>query len=119
MDAYTPPPAELTFVFSPPLAFGAASYPAITLRCPSGADILKATALRGESSLAQTLRLAEAVSNEAVPFDALLLAPAWQIDQMARYFDSFNGAPMPGPFAVWLSPPASEPAPASDSPPTA
>lgn len=115
---YAPPPAELTFIFSPPIVFGSATYPAITLRCPTGADILKATAVAGESSLAQTLRLAATVSGDAMPFEALLLAPAWQIDQMSRYFDAFTGAPMPVPFAEWLAGPAPIPPNASESVPT-
>lgn len=118
---WSAPPEPVTWVFPTPLTLGTASYPAITLRAPTGADILKATALAGEPGYTVTLRLIANISVEQVPFEALLTAPAWMIDQMSRYFDAFNGAPMPGPLEGWAHPPAAPDTaspPASASPPT-
>lgn len=102
---WSPPPAPLTWTFDPPLTLGTASYATATLRAPTAGDVLKATAVPGEGSIAVTLRLIAAVSAEQVPFEALLAAPAWQVEQMSAYFDSFAGAPMPqalisGPLAL-------------------
>lgn len=105
--SWTPPPEPVTWSFTPPLAFGSASYATCTLRAPTPADVLKATAVRGESGLAVTLRLIAAISAEGIPYEALLLAPSWQIDQMSSYFEAFSGAQMPGPLAAWLNPPKS------------
>lgn len=102
MAEWTKPPQPVTWTLDEPIELGPSVYTQVTLRAPKGADILKATAVYGEDGLTIAMRLISAISAEGVPFEAVTRIESWQIDQMSRYFDSFNGAPMPGP----LAPPA-------------
>jgi hypothetical protein len=77
------------------------NYDSVTLRAPTSADILKATAIRGQSPLDTTLRLIEGVSGEHVPYDALKTLPAWLVMQMGEYMDEFMGSPGPDPLVAW------------------
>jgi hypothetical protein len=95
--AWTPPPAQLTWALPAPLTNGPAVYHSVTLRAATAGDVLKATAMRGASGMEVTLRLISAVSAEGVPYEVLWQLPAWMVDQMSSYLDSFNGAPMPSP----------------------
>jgi hypothetical protein len=94
--AWIPPPEPVKWDIKP-VALGSTTYTTVTLRAPTPADIMKATALRGESGMAVALRLISAVSGEGIPFEALAQIPAWQIEQMSNYFESFTGAPLPDP----------------------
>jgi hypothetical protein len=98
--AWIPPPEPVTWDLAKPVKFAGASYNAITVRAPTSADLVKATAVAGESGLVVTLRLIATISEEGIPFEALLKVSSWQIDQISSYFDSFNGAPLPGPLAA-------------------
>ena len=104
MSDRTPPPEPVTWELDKPLSFGPATYPAITLRAPTAGDVLKATAVRGAAGMEVTLRLIAAISAEGVPYEALLSLPAWVVDQMANYFDSFTG-PLPIPLRQEASAP--------------
>ena len=75
-------------------------YPTITVRAPNVGELMKATAVPGANGLEVTLRLIEAVSAEQIPYAALLLCPAWVIDQISRYMESFAGTPMPSPLGT-------------------
>jgi hypothetical protein len=91
------PPEPVTWELAAPLAFGSATYPTVTLRAPTAGDVLKATAVRGSGGMEVTLRLISTISSEHVPYEALLNLPAWLVDQMGQYLDSFTGAPPPLP----------------------
>ena len=92
-----PPPEPVTWDLAKPLAFGSATYASITLRAPTAGDVLKATAVRGSGGIEITLRMVANISAEGVPYEALLGLPAWVVDQMSQYLDSFSGAPLPLP----------------------
>jgi len=97
---YAAPPEPVTWTLRTPIVFGSATYETVTLRAPTAAEVLKASALPGQSALDITIRLIAAVS-EMVPYEALVHVPAWQISQMADYLDSFAGAPLPDPLEAW------------------
>jgi hypothetical protein len=94
--AWTPPPEPVKWDIRP-VTIGTTTYTTVTLRAPTPADIMKATAIRGETGMAVALRLISAVSSEEIPFEALALVPAWQVEQMSNYFESFTGSPLPDP----------------------
>jgi hypothetical protein len=94
---WTAPPEPVTWDLPKPLVFGSVTYATITLRAATAGDILKATAVRGASGMEVTLRLIANISGEGVPYEALSGLPAWIVDQMSSYLDSFNGAPLPIP----------------------
>jgi hypothetical protein len=96
MAEWKPPPEPVTWTIKP-VNVGTTTYSSVTLRAPTPADILKATANARENSLTHALRLISAISEEQVPFEALLNVPTWQIEQMSGYFESFSGAPLPDP----------------------
>jgi hypothetical protein len=96
---WTPPPEPVTWTIKP-VALGTTTYTTVTLRAPTTGDIIKASAVRGEGGMTVALRMISAVSAEAVPFEALLKVPAWQIEQMTNYFESFSGAPLPDPLRL-------------------
>ena len=97
--AWTPPPEPVKWDLVPPVTFGSATYTGVTLRSPTAGNLLKATAVPGETGVSVTLRLISAISAEGIPFEAMLMVPSWQIEQMSNYFEMFNGAPLPGPLA--------------------
>jgi len=107
-DEWKPPPEPVTWTIKP-VVNGTTTYTAVTLRAPTPADILKATANARENSLSQALRLISAISEEQIPFDALLKVPTWQVEQMTGYFESFSGAPLPGPLRAMREEPPVEP----------
>jgi hypothetical protein len=94
------PPPSVTWDLNPPIALGVASFSAITLRAPLGEDVLKATAIRGASNMEVTMRLIAAINAEGIPYEAVVKLPAWIIEQMGTYIDSFGGAPPPLPLRV-------------------
>jgi hypothetical protein len=96
--AWTAPPEPVVWTIKP-VAYGGTTYTTITLRAPAAGDIIKATAVPGQSGLATALRLISAISGETIPYEALLSVPAWQIEQMSQYFESFSGSPLPDPLA--------------------
>ena len=103
--AWIAPPDEVTWTLAKPITFGSQTYSDVTLRCPTAADVLKASAIRGSSFYEITLRMIAALSE--VPYEALTIGggkglPSYVVEQMSRYLDSFNEAPLPGP----LQPPA-------------
>jgi hypothetical protein len=91
------PPPEVTWDLNPPIVLGVATFRAITLRAPLGEDVLKATAVRGASNMEVTMRLIATINAEGIPFEAVVKLPAWIIEQMSGYIDSFGGAPPPLP----------------------
>jgi hypothetical protein len=91
----------VTWTLAAPISHNGMNYATVTLRAPTSADILKASAVRGTFGLDLTLRLVEAVCGEHVPYDALKLLPAWQIMQMGDYMDEFMGTPAPDPLVTW------------------
>jgi hypothetical protein len=101
---WAPPPGPVTWELDPPLKHNGGTYVAVTLRAPTAGDVLKATAVRGASGMEVTLRMISSISGEGVPYEALLLLPAWMVDQMSGYLDSFNGAPPPLPLRRTASP---------------
>jgi hypothetical protein len=106
MSDWTPPPEPLTWELPKPLVFGSQTYSTITLRAPSGGDVLKASAMPGASPYAVSINLIAIVSAEKVPYQALARdgeegLPAHLIEQMASYLDLFGGAPIPGPLDIW------------------
>ena len=100
MPDWIPPPEPVTWELVPPVSFGSTTYTAVTLRSPTAGNLLKATAVPGESGVQVTMRLIAAISAEGIPYEALLQVPSWQIEQMSSYFEMFNGAPLPGPLAA-------------------
>ena len=94
---WQPPPQPVTWELEEPIKHKVASWSSITLRAPTAGDVLKATAMRGASGLEVTLRMISAISGEQVPYEALVDLPAWIVNQMSNYIDSFNGAPPPIP----------------------
>ena len=96
---WTFPPEPVTWILAKPVAYGGTTYTKITLRAPTAGDIINATAIPGQSGLAIALRMVSAISAETIPYEALLSVPSWQIEQMSNYFESFSGAPLPGPLA--------------------
>jgi hypothetical protein len=62
--------------------------------------MLKSMAL-ASSSYERAIRLLSAVSLEQVPFEALLQAPNWQLQQMGSYIEAWDGQPLPSPLADW------------------
>ena len=109
MNDWIPVPEPVTWTLPTPLAFNGMSYGSVTLRAPTGADILKATAVRGAAGMDVTLRLIEAVSAEHVPYDALKTLPAYLVMQMSDYMDEFAGTPAPDPLAAWRAARAAAP----------
>jgi hypothetical protein len=101
MADWTPPPAQVPWDLNPPITHGTNSFSRITLRAPTGADLIKAMANPNETGSHVTMRLIGVVSLEEVPFEAVINIPSWQIEQMSNYFETFNRAPMPGPLAEW------------------
>jgi len=99
--SWIPIPEPVTWNLAAPLSHNGMNYSTVTLRAPTGADILKATAIRGASSLDTTLRLIEGVSGERIPYDALKTLPAWLVMQMGDYMDEFMGTPAPDPLVAW------------------
>jgi hypothetical protein len=101
MAWWTPLPEPVTWTLPASLQHNGMTYATVTLRAPTGADIMKATAIPGASGMDVTLRLIEAISAEQVPYDALKTLPQWLIGQMSEYIDEFAGAPAPGPLEAW------------------
>lgn len=98
---WTPPPEPMTWDLPKAIPFGSVTYDKITLRAPTGADVLKAMAVPGASSYDVALRLIATVSAESIPYEAVQSAPAWMLEQMSNYLDMFGGAPLPGPLETW------------------
>lgn len=103
MSEWTRPPEPVTWTLPKPALLDGVSYPTITLCAPNGINLLKATAVAGEDNYSITLNLISAVSAESVPVSALRQVDTAVINQMARYFDMFDGAPLPGPLQDWLA----------------
>ena len=101
MTDWIPVPEPMTWQLAKPLSHNGLSYGSVTLRAPSAADILKATAIPGAVGMDVTLRLIEAVSAEHVPYDLLKALPAYLIMQMSDYLDEFAGTPAPDPLEAW------------------
>jgi hypothetical protein len=101
MTDWIPIPEPVTWTLPAPIAHNGMSYATATLRAPTGADILKATAIPGAAGLDVTLRLIEAVSAEHVPYDALKTLPAYLVMQMGDYMDAFGETPAPDPLVAW------------------
>jgi hypothetical protein len=104
---WEPPPASLTWTLPDPPRIGTMMYPHITVRAPNVGEVMKATAVPGATNLETTLRLIEVVSAEQIPYAALLLVPAWIVDQISRYMESFSSYPMPKPPLPKGAPPPS------------
>ena len=98
---YAPPPEPQMWLLPRPVSSGGLDYDRITLRAPSGADVLKATALAGAAPLEIVMRLIAAASIEKVPFEVVLDQPEWIIGQMSAYFEEFAGNPAPDPLEAW------------------
>ncbi len=103
MSDYIAPPSSVTWTLDPPVALGSSTYSSVTLRAPTGADVLKSIAVPGENGLQVTLRLISGISQEGIPFEALMLVASWQIEQMSHYLEMFNGAPLPGPLVQYAA----------------
>jgi len=102
MIAWTPVPEPVTWTMPAPISGdGGLTYATVTLRAPSGEDVLKAMAIPGASNADITHRLIESVSAEHVPYDVVKKLPWWMITQMSDYMDSFLGAPLPDPLEAW------------------
>ena len=101
MSDWIPVPEPMTWQLPGPLTHNGMSYASVTLRAPSAADILKATAIPGAVGMDITLRLIEVVSAEHVPYDVLKTMPAYLIMQMSDYLDEFAGTPAPDPLEAW------------------
>jgi hypothetical protein len=99
--SWIPIPEPMTWTLPAPITFNGMNYATVTLRAPTSADILKASAVRGAANLDVTLRLVETVSGERVPYDALKTLPAWLVVQMGEYMDEFMGTPAPDPLVAW------------------
>ena len=95
------PPEPMTWVLPTPIQFGSASYPSVTLRAPTASDVLKATSVPGAGGMQVTLQLIATVSVESVPYEALVMLPAYLVEQMGSYMDLFGGAPLPSPLEAW------------------
>jgi hypothetical protein len=104
---WKPPPATMTWTLSDPPRVGTMTYPQITMRAPRVGEVMKATAVPGATNLEVSLRLIETVSAEQIPYAALLEVPAWIVDQIGRYMESFSRAPMPTPPLATPAPPRS------------
>jgi hypothetical protein len=94
---WLPIPEPVTWTLPSPISHNGVNYGTITLRAPTGENLLKAMAIPGASSVDVTHRLVEAVSGEQIPYDAVKKLPWWMIEQMSDYMNSFTGAPLPGP----------------------
>ena len=92
-------PEPITWTLREPMMHNGVSYATITLRAPTGEDMMKASAVRGASNIEVVHRLVETVSG--VPYDVLKKIPEWMTSQMASYFDEFAGQPMPDPLEQW------------------
>jgi hypothetical protein len=101
MTDWIAPPDSMTWTLQKPVEFAGATYPAITLRSPTVAETLKATAVRSATNLEATCRLIGIVSAEGIPYEAIILLPTWLIEQMSGYMDAFAGAPAPDPLEQW------------------
>lgn len=97
--SWIPVPEPLTWALPASVAHNGLTFTEVTLRAPTGEDIMKATAIPGASNADVTHRLIEAVSG--VPYDALKVLPWWLVKQMSDYLDEFAGAPAPGPLEQW------------------
>lgn len=98
---WTPPPEPLTWTLPKPIPFGSVTYSAVTLRAPTAGDMLKAMAIPGASPYQVAMRLIAGVSAESIPYEALASVPAYVIEQMSNYLDTFGGAPLPDPLDGW------------------
>lgn len=101
MMDWVPPPEFLEWKLPTPIAFGSVTYATVTLRSPTAGDILKSMAIPGASGYDIGLRLISAVSVEQIPYEALMMIPAYMVDQMGSYVDMFGGAPLPAPLEAW------------------
>ena len=99
MAAWIPVPEPLTWQLPEGVREGGMVYREIVLRAPTGADIMKATAIPGSSPQEVTLRLIEAVSG--VPYEVIKRLGWHEIVQMRDYMDEFAGAPAPDPLEAW------------------
>jgi hypothetical protein len=101
MSDWTPPPEPLTWDLANSISVNGGSFHTVTLRAPTGADILKATGVRGAGNAQIGMQLIAAVSMEGMPYEAVQLLPTYLIEQMNGYLDLFGGAPEPAPLAAW------------------
>lgn len=101
MDDWASPPTPLTWELDDAISFNGATFHTVSLRAPTGADMLKATGTRGASNMQINMQMIAAVSMEQVPYEAVQLLPLWLIQQMNEYLDLFGGAPEPSPLAAW------------------
>lgn len=101
MSDWTPVPEPVTWTLPAPISHNGMNYATITLRAPTGENLLKAMAIPGASNADVTHRLIEAVSAEQVPYDAVKKLPWWLIEQMDGYMSEFTGAPAPDPLEAW------------------
>lgn len=99
MAAWVPVPEPVTWPLPEPVQVGGLTYKEVSLHAPTGADIMKATALAGANNADTTVKLIEAVSG--VPADVISQLPWWVIKQMSDYMDEFVGAPSPDPLELW------------------
>jgi len=99
--SWIPIPEPVTWVLKKPLVHNGMTYPTVTLRAPTGGEILKATAVRNRANMEVGLRLIECVNVEGVPYEALCQLPAYLALQMGAYMDEFEGTPAPDPLEAW------------------
>jgi hypothetical protein len=110
----------VTWTIRKPITFGPVTYDRVTLRSPTGAEVLEAMKA-GASNTAVVHQLIAIVSAEKVPLDVVQALPDWQLGQMADYFEDFAGNPAPDPLEQWRAArkaaaapaPGGDPAPAS------
>ena len=101
MTAWIPVPEPITWQMPEPIAYNGVTYQTVTLRAPTGEQLLKAMAIPGASSADITHRLIAEVSTEKMPYDAVKKLPWWMISKMSDYMDLFAGAPDPDPLEAW------------------
>jgi len=101
MAAWIPVPEPVTWQMPDPIANNGVTYQTVTLRAPTGEQLLKAMAIPGASATDVTHRLIAEVSAEKVPYDVVKKLPWWMIEKMDGYMSLFAGAPDPDPLEAW------------------
>jgi hypothetical protein len=101
MNTWNPVPEPVTWSLQAPVEFNGVRYSTVTLRAPTGDEVLKAASLPGSSGYEISLRLIGEVSAEQMPYEAVRKLPVWLTGKMTDYFDSFAGAPDPDPLEAW------------------
>lgn len=89
--AWAPPPSPFTIRLPDEIVVGSERYSEITLRAPTIAQVMMATAVTGASMADTSCKLVALVAH--MNEEAVKQIPAWFMEKIGQYFDAFTMGP--------------------------